>query len=68
PAASADPYPTPYVAGLMDGRADAATSTPDITDVRKGWIEELADPEYAKGYTAGLRFDQDLKSLSGRRS
>jgi hypothetical protein len=62
------PAPSAYAAGVREGRADAATNTPDITEVRKRWIEEFAEPDFADGYKAGLRFDQDLKSLTGRRS
>ncbi|MCZ0983882.1 hypothetical protein O1L60_44775 [Streptomyces diastatochromogenes] len=49
----------PYFAGLESGRADAAAATPEVTAVRRRWISEYADAEYAAGYRDGLRFDRD---------
>ncbi|MEU3399407.1 hypothetical protein [Streptomyces filamentosus] len=54
PAASDVPR---YFAGLEAGRADAATTTPDINAVRLGWITSYGDREYAAGYRDGLVFD-----------
>ncbi|MER0443118.1 hypothetical protein ABR738_00755 [Streptomyces sp. Edi4] len=55
--------PTPELtadfAGLESGRADAATAPPKVTAVRRAWITEQADTEYATGYRDGLRFDRD---------
>jgi hypothetical protein len=54
--------PHPFVVGLLEGRADAATTTPDITTVRFAWITEFADAEYADGYRAGLDFDRGTEA------
>ncbi|MDX3165959.1 hypothetical protein PV516_19415 [Streptomyces scabiei] len=59
--AAVDTLP-PYIAGLEAGRADAATATPDIVDVRMAWIAEFADAEYTDGYRAGLNFDRRVAS------
>ncbi|MEV1040402.1 hypothetical protein AB0J01_27685 [Streptomyces sp. NPDC050204] len=59
--ASTDPELPPYFSGLEAGRADAATATPDVTAVRRRWINEFADAEYAAGYRDGLRFDLDAE-------
>lgn len=62
--------PSAYAEGLAEGRTDAATTPPDVTTVRAGWIAAFADVEYAKGYRAGLHFDRDLQAVftSRRRS
>ncbi|MFF2571144.1 hypothetical protein [Streptomyces sp. NPDC058084] len=56
---SAAPELPTYFAGLEAGRADAATATPELTAVRREWINEYADAEYAAGYHDGLRFDRN---------
>ncbi|MFF9204334.1 hypothetical protein ACF1AE_21445 [Streptomyces sp. NPDC014986] len=65
--------PHPYIAGLLDGRADAATETPDITAVRKDWMKTIAESliaeghsavaesQYAEGYADGLNFDRNAE-------
>ncbi|MFB7649380.1 hypothetical protein ACFC0S_16020 [Streptomyces sp. NPDC056084] len=58
PASTAPELPA-YFAGLESGRADAATAPPKVTAVRRAWITEYADTEYAAGYRDGLRFDRD---------
>ncbi|WP_435245179.1 hypothetical protein [Streptomyces tendae] len=58
PASTAPELPA-YFAGLESGRDDAATVPPEVTAVRRAWIAEYADPEYADGYRDGLRFDRD---------
>ncbi|MER6253683.1 hypothetical protein ABT224_20235 [Streptomyces sp. NPDC001584] len=55
--------PTPYAAGLSEGRADAATTSPKVTAVRASWIAEFADPAYSAGYRDGLAFDRDLEAV-----
>ncbi|MFZ3475246.1 hypothetical protein ACODT3_42930 [Streptomyces sp. 4.24] len=55
--------PTPYAAGVSEGRADAASTSPKVTAVRASWIAEFADQEYSDGYRAGLKFDRDLEAV-----
>ncbi|MEU2453825.1 hypothetical protein ABZ605_27580 [Streptomyces sp. NPDC012765] len=55
--------PTPYAAGVSEGRADAASTSPKVTAVRASWISEFADQEYSDGYRAGLTFDRDLDAV-----
>lgn len=70
--------PHPYIAGLLEGRADAATETPDITAVRKDWInaiaesliadghDAVAESQYAEGYADGLNFDRNAEATYRR--
>ncbi|WP_333745540.1 hypothetical protein [Streptomyces sp. IBSBF 2950] len=51
-----------YVSGLEAGRADAATATTDVVDVRLAWIAEFAGAEYLDGYRAGLDFDRRVET------
>ncbi|MFD5882576.1 hypothetical protein [Streptomyces yangpuensis] len=55
--------PTPYAAGLSEGRADAATVSATVTAARSAWISEFTDPAFAEGYRAGLTFDNDLERV-----
>lgn len=61
--------PNPYVAGLAEGRADAA-ATRAVTSVRAAWIADFADPAYLEGYRTGLRidvkFETALRTRRGR--
>lgn len=70
--------PHPYIAGLLEGRADAATETPDITAVRKNWMnaiaesliadgqDAVAESQYAEGYADGLNFDRNAEATFRR--
>ncbi|MFG3157153.1 hypothetical protein ACGF7W_34540 [Streptomyces sp. NPDC048219] len=70
--------PHPYIAGLLEGRIDAATEKPDITAVRKDSLNALAESliaegrtavaetQYAEGYADGLNFDRNAEATFRR--